>query len=90
MAILWGVFTFCSAILNIVVFLSEEWVGATDKAKSPGHFGLWKFCMVLTTQPNINFTRLRSGEVETENSGGSFLIYDFLFSPFLVVVNSCF
>ena len=46
-AILWGVFTFCSAILNIVVFLSEEWVGATDKAKSPGHFGLWKFCMVL-------------------------------------------
>ena len=47
-AILWGVFTFCSAILNIVVFLSEEWVGATDKAKSPGHFGLWRFCNVLS------------------------------------------
>lgn len=47
-AILWAIFTFCSAILNIVVFLSEEWVGATDKSKSPGHFGLWKFCIFLT------------------------------------------
>jgi len=48
-AILWAIFTFCSAILNIVVFLSEEWVGATDKSKSPGHFGLWKFCIFLTS-----------------------------------------
>lgn len=47
-AVLWAVFAFCSAILNIVVFLSEEWVGATDKSKSPGHFGLWKFCIFLT------------------------------------------
>ena len=39
-AILWGVFSFCSAILYIVVFLSEEWVGATESSKSPGHFGL--------------------------------------------------
>ena len=31
-AILWAIFTFCSAILNIVVFLSEEWVGATGKS----------------------------------------------------------
>lgn len=48
-AILWGVFSFCSAILNIVVFLSEEWVGATEMSKSPGHFGLWKFCIFLSS-----------------------------------------
>jgi hypothetical protein len=47
-AILWAVFAFCSAILNVVVFLSEEWIGATDQSKSPGHFGLWKFCIFLT------------------------------------------
>jgi len=46
-AILWGVFSFCSAILNIVVFLSEEWVGATEDSKSPGHFGLWKYCFFV-------------------------------------------
>ena len=38
----------CSAILNIVVFLQEEWVGETSKSKSPGHFGLWRFCTVLS------------------------------------------
>lgn len=48
-AILWAVFSFCSAILNIVVFLSEEWVGATEMSKSPGHFGLWKFCIFLSS-----------------------------------------
>ena len=46
--ILWGVFTVCSAILNIVVFLQEEWVGETSSSKSPGHFGLWRFCNVLS------------------------------------------
>ena len=47
-AIIWGIFSFCSAILNIVVFLSEEWVGATENSKSGGHFGLWKFCNFLS------------------------------------------
>ena len=41
-------FTVCSAILNIVVFLQEEWVGETSTSKSPGHFGLWRFCTVLS------------------------------------------
>lgn len=45
--ILWGVFTVCSAILNIVVFLQDQWVGDTNTSKSPGHFGLWRFCTVL-------------------------------------------
>ena len=47
--ILWGVFTICSAVLNIVVFASENWVGDTATSKGPGHFGLWKFCTVLSS-----------------------------------------
>jgi len=47
-SILWGIFTVCSAILNIVVFLQDEWVGETSASKSPGHFGLWRFCTVLS------------------------------------------
>ena len=34
-AILWGVFTVCSAILNIVVFISPQWVGDTELSKGP-------------------------------------------------------
>ena len=49
MAILWGVFTVCSAILNIVVFISPQWVGDTEESKWPGHFGLWRFCTVLSS-----------------------------------------
>ena len=47
--ILWGIFTICSAVLNIVVFASENWVGDTATSKGPGHFGLWKFCTVLSS-----------------------------------------
>lgn len=31
--ILWGVFTVCSAIINIVVFMSASWVGDTNESK---------------------------------------------------------
>ena len=47
--ILWGVFTVCTAILNIVAFISEHWVGDTDASKGPGSFGLWRFCTVLSS-----------------------------------------
>ena len=47
--ILWGVFTICSAILNVVVFISPQWVGDTESSKSPGNFGLWKFCTLLSS-----------------------------------------
>lgn len=53
-SILWGVFTVCSAILNIVVFLQEEWVGDTPESKSPGHFGLWRFCTVLSSTAQLS------------------------------------
>lgn len=47
-SIVWGIFTVCSAILNVLVFLQDEWVGDTPTSKSPGHFGLWRFCNVLS------------------------------------------
>jgi len=41
-AILWGIFTLCSTILNIIVFLLDEWVGHTETSKSPGKIYLSK------------------------------------------------
>ncbi|XP_059091596.1 LHFPL tetraspan subfamily member 3 protein-like [Tigriopus californicus] len=49
-SIIWAVFTVCSAIINIVVFMSSNWVGDTVTSKGPGHFGLWKFCTVLSSE----------------------------------------
>ncbi len=46
--VLWAVFTVCSAVLNVVVFTSSQWVGDTSLSKGPGHFGLWRFCTVLS------------------------------------------
>eukprot|EP00095_Tigriopus_kingsejongensis_P008767 maker-scaffold151_size306168-snap-gene-1.6 protein:Tk08767 transcript:maker-scaffold151_size306168-snap-gene-1.6-mRNA-1 annotation:"lipoma hmgic fusion partner-like 3 protein" len=47
--IIWGVFTVCAAIIHIVVFMSSNWVGDTVQSKGPGHFGLWQFCTVLSS-----------------------------------------
>jgi len=46
-AVLWGAFTICSAVLAAVAFFSPHWVGDTDESSGPGHFGLWRFCTVL-------------------------------------------
>jgi hypothetical protein len=63
-AILWGVFTVCSAILNIVVFVSPHWVGDTDESKGPGNFGLWRFCTVLSSSSS-------DGNPDSAFDGGS-------------------
>jgi len=42
--VLWGVFTVCYAIITIVVFMQDEWIGDSDYAKGPGNFGLWSWC----------------------------------------------
>ncbi|KAK8390124.1 hypothetical protein O3P69_012987 [Scylla paramamosain] len=43
--VLWGVFTICFAIINIVVFIQPQWIGDTMESKGTGHFGLWKWCV---------------------------------------------
>ncbi|XP_042864112.1 LHFPL tetraspan subfamily member 3 protein-like [Penaeus japonicus] len=42
--VLWGVFTICFAIINIVVFVQPQWIGDTLDSKRTGYFGLWKWC----------------------------------------------
>nr|XP_018902289.1 PREDICTED: lipoma HMGIC fusion partner-like 3 protein [Bemisia tabaci]XP_018902290.1 PREDICTED: lipoma HMGIC fusion partner-like 3 protein [Bemisia tabaci] len=41
---LWGVFTICYAIINVVAFFSPEYIGATLDSENPAHFGLWQSC----------------------------------------------
>ncbi len=46
--ILWAAFTLCTAVLDVVAFASSNWAGDTAESKGPGHFGLWRFCTVLS------------------------------------------
>lgn len=34
--VLWGVFTICFAIINIVVFVQPQWIGDTQDSKGTG------------------------------------------------------
>jgi len=45
--VLWGVFTMCFAIINVVVFVQPQWLGDTETSKGTGYFGLWKSCRLL-------------------------------------------
>ncbi|XP_013778951.1 lipoma HMGIC fusion partner-like 3 protein [Limulus polyphemus] len=45
--VLWGVFTICFAIINIVVFIQPHWIGDTQDSKGTGHFGLWQACHLV-------------------------------------------
>jgi len=42
--VLWAVLTTCYAILTAVVFLEDQWIGDTPQSRSPGNFGLWRWC----------------------------------------------
>lgn len=45
--VLWGIFTICFAIINIVVFVQPQWLGDTSDSRGTGYFGLWKYCRLL-------------------------------------------
>ncbi|KAK4010528.1 LHFPL tetraspan subfamily member 3 protein [Daphnia magna] len=45
--VLWGVFTFCFAIIDVVVFIQPQWIGDTVESKGTGYFGLWKHCSLV-------------------------------------------
>lgn len=42
--VLWGIFTICYAIIVVVVFMQDQWIGDTEQSKAPGNFGLWHWC----------------------------------------------
>ena len=41
------VFTFCFAIIDVVVFIQPQWIGDTVESKGTGYFGLWKHCFLV-------------------------------------------
>ena len=45
--VLWGVFTFCFAIIDVVVFIQPQWIGDSVESKGTGYFGLWKHCSLV-------------------------------------------
>ncbi|XP_013788133.2 lipoma HMGIC fusion partner-like 3 protein isoform X2 [Limulus polyphemus] len=45
--VLWGVFTVCFAIINVVIFVQPHWLGDTQQSKGTGHFGLWQACRLV-------------------------------------------
>lgn len=45
---MWGVFTICFAIINIVVFLQPQWIGDTEDSVGTGYFGLYKWCELFS------------------------------------------
>lgn len=45
--VLWGIFTICFAIIDIVVFVQPQWLGDTVSSRGTGHFGLWRRCHMV-------------------------------------------
>lgn len=41
--VLWAIFTICYAIINVVAFVTPEWIGDLD-TEYPRKFGLWQIC----------------------------------------------
>lgn len=42
--VLWGIFTVCYAIITIVAFVQDQWIGDSTLSKGPGNFGLFRWC----------------------------------------------
>jgi hypothetical protein len=42
--VMWGIFTICFGIINIVVFVQPQWIGDTENSPGIGYFGLYRFC----------------------------------------------
>ena len=43
--VLWAMSSICLSILLVLVFLQDQWIGATLQSENgPGNFGLWRWC----------------------------------------------
>ncbi len=58
--VLWAAFTVCTAILDAAAFASSNWAGDTEESRGPGHFGLWRFCTVLSSSGDDDTSSLSS------------------------------
>ena len=52
-AVMWGIFTICFAIINIVVFIQPQWIGDTSSSTGTGYFGLFYYCELFSTENNL-------------------------------------
>ena len=52
--VMWGIFTICFAIINIVVFIQPQWIGDTDDSPGTGYFGLYEHCELFESGQKLN------------------------------------
>lgn len=52
--VMWGIFTICFAIINIVVFIQPQWIGDTPTSPGTGYFGLYEYCELYQTGQELS------------------------------------
>lgn len=50
---LWGIFTACWTVMNIIVFIEPQWLGDTDSSPGIGYFGLYQYCELFNSGQTI-------------------------------------
>jgi hypothetical protein len=60
-AVLWGVFTLCYAVICVVAFVTPEWLGAA----SSGRVGVWTVCSATDTQLGVEICVGRLDDLTT-------------------------
>jgi len=76
--VMWGIFTICFAIINIIVFLLPQWVGDTPDSPGRGWVGLYQHCEIRS---GGGVTRLCKGSI---GSFDGFLSDAFVAATFFV------
>lgn len=70
--VLWGLFTICFAIINVLVFMQPYWLGSTEKSPRGGLFGLYRYCISGSDSESLT----------TESCKGQFDSFDTILSPY--------
>ncbi|XP_064632228.1 LHFPL tetraspan subfamily member 3 protein-like isoform X3 [Lineus longissimus] len=87
--VMWGVFTICFAIINIVVFIQPQWIGDTPSSPGTGYFGLFEYCELFQTGQDL----ICNGRFDDFSSilSGTFKAAAFLigFSALLILICIC-
>jgi len=51
--VMWGIFTICFAIINLVVFVQPQWIGDTEDSVTIGFFGLFQYCELFISNQDL-------------------------------------
>lgn len=66
-AIAWAIFTFCFAIIMVVVFVQPYWIGDSTDAIGTGYFGLYSGCFSIGLQGDLKCTNGNPGNTNIFN-----------------------